>query len=196
MLTFVEDVLRILDELNIEKANVMGASFGGFVAQELALRFPARVDKLILACTTSGGEDHVKPEIEILRSFSPDLNLPIGERIKKFFRPAFTAKFNAENASEVEKVCHLRESNEVAEAVYFAQLQVAFSFDTSAEIGNLEHETLVLTGDTDKIVPMPNSVALAGKMPHATLKIIENGSHMFFIENAAEFNRAVKDFLK
>src|SRR5687768_4151628 len=42
MQAFVEDVLRILDELNIEKAHVLGASFGGFVAQELALRFPER----------------------------------------------------------------------------------------------------------------------------------------------------------
>src|SRR5437773_2677329 len=53
--TFVADVLSLLDVLKIEKANILGASFGGFVAQEFALRFPERVDKLILACTTAGG---------------------------------------------------------------------------------------------------------------------------------------------
>lgn len=196
MQTFVEDVLGILDELKIEKTNVMGASFGGFVAQVLALRFPERVDKLVLACTTTGGANHVTPDIEILRSFTPDPNLSVGERIRKFFRPAFTDKFNRENAAEVEKVCFLRETNEIAETVYFAQLQAAFSFDTSGEIGRLENETLVLTGDHDRIVPMPNSVNLAEKLPNATLQIIENGSHMFFIENHTEFNRSVKEFLK
>lgn len=196
MQTFVEDVRQVIDDLKIEKANVMGASFGGFVAQELVLRFPERVNKLILACTTTGGENHVRPDTEILRSFTPDPNLPIGERIKNFFRPAFTDKFNHENAAEVEKVCRLRETNEVAEAVYFAQLQGAFSFDTSDAINTVKNETLVLTGDQDRIVPMQNSVNLAERMPNASLKIFENGSHMFFIENAAEFNRAVKDFLK
>ncbi len=196
MQVFVEDVLQVLDKLRIEKANVLSASFGGFVAQELALKFPERVNKLILACTTAGGANHVKPDIEILRSFTPDPNLTVGERIRKFFRPAFTERFGKEHAEVVEKVCRLRELNEVAEIVYFAQLEAAFSFNSEDRIGAVETKTLVMTGDQDKIVPMQNSVNLAEKLPNAILKIIENGSHMFFIENADEFNRAVKEFLR
>ncbi len=195
MQTFVEDVLKVLDELEVEKANVLGASFGGFVAQEFALQFPERVNRLILACTTAGGANHVTPDIEILRSFTPDVSLSVAERIRKFIRPAFTDEFNAAHADEVEKVCVLRETNEVAEAVYFAQLQVAFTFNTADRIGAIENETLVLTGDKDKVVPMQNSLNLAEKLPNATLKVIENGSHLFFVENADEFNSAVSEFL-
>jgi pimeloyl-ACP methyl ester carboxylesterase len=195
METFVTDVLGILDDLRIEKANILGASFGGFVAQEFALAFPERLNKLILACTTAGGVNHVKPDIEILRSFAPDPSLTVGERIRKFIRPAFTDEFNADSADEVEKVCRLRESSEVAEAVYMAQLQTAFTFNTEDKIGAIRHETLVLSGDKDRVVPMQNSVNLAEKIPNATLTIIENGSHMFFIENAARFNQAVAEFL-
>ena len=194
--TFVEDVLRILDALEIEKVNMLGASFGGFVAQEFALRFPERLDKLILACTTAGGAGHVKPDIEILRSFAPDPNLTVGERIRKFIRPAFTDEFNAEHAERVETVCFLRETNPVADAVYLAQLEAAFSFDTENRIGAIKNETLVITGDQDNVVPMQNSVYLAEKLPRAELNIIENGSHMLFVENAFDFNRAVKEFLK
>lgn len=194
--TFVEDVFGILDDLKIERANVLGASFGGFVAQEFALKFPERLDKLILACTSAGGANHVKPDIEILRSFSPDPNLTIGERIRKFIRPAFTDQFNSDYADEVEQVCRLREASEVAEAVYFAQLQVAFSFDFSENLDRIKHETLVLTGDKDSVVPMENSVNLAEKIPNARLKIIKNGSHMFFVENADEFNRIVSQFVR
>lgn len=195
MQTFVEDVSAILDDLKIERANVLGASFGGFVAQEFALKFPERLNKLILACTTAGGANHVKPDIEILRSFTPDPNLSVGERIRKFIRPAFTDEFNREHAAEVERVCRMRESNEVADAVYMAQLQVAFSFDTSANLGAIRNETLVITGDKDSVVPMENSLNLAQKIPNAKLEIIENGSHLFFIENANEFDKSIKNFL-
>lgn len=194
MKTFVEDVLRLLDFLKIEKARVLGASFGGFVAQEFALRFPERLHKLILACTTAGGANHVRPSIEILRSFAPDASLSRGEHIRRFLRPAFTDGFNREHSEEVERVCRMREANEVAEAVYFAQLQCAFSVDLENQIGAIKTETLVLTGDKDSVVPMKNSFNLTSVLPNANLKIIENGSHLFFIENAVEFNRIVREF--
>ena len=195
METFIADVKRILDTLKIEKAHVLGASFGGFVAQEFALESPERVAKLILACTTFGGVNHVKPDIEILRSFAPDSTLPTGEKIRRFIRPAFTEDFNREHAAEVEQVCRLRERNEVADAVYSAQLSSAFSLDTEGKLGAIESETLIITGDQDSVVPMENSLNLAKKIRGAKLEIIKNGSHLFFIENAAEFNRTIKDFL-
>lgn len=196
MQTFVEDVRRLLDFLKIERAHLLGASFGGFLAQEFALRFPERLHKLILACTTAGGANHVKPDIEILRSFTPDASLPLGERIRRFLRPAFTDRFNYEHAERIEQVCQMRESNEIAEAVYFAQLQSAFNLDLEDKLGAIKTETLVLTGDQDSVVPMENSLNLARKLPNAKLKIIENGSHLFFIENADEFNQAVREFCK
>lgn len=192
MATFIADVLAVLDDLKIEKANVLGASFGGFVAMEFAKKFPERLDKLVLACTSAGGANHVRPDIEILRSFTPDANLSIGESIRKFIRPAFNNDFNAE---VIEKVCRMREENEVSETVYSAQLQVAFSFDFESELNKIEAETLVITGNQDRVVPMPNSLNLAEKLPNATLKVIEGGSHLFFVENADEFNQAIKEFL-
>lgn len=192
MATFTTDVLQILDDLKIEKANVLGASFGGFVAQEFALKFPERLDKLILACTSAGGAAHVRPTDEILQSFAPDPSMTVGERIRKFIRPAFT---DESDAAEIERVCQMREQNEVADSVYFAQLQTALTFDSTDKLGAIENETLVVSGDQDRVVPKQNSINLAEKLPNATLKIIENGSHLFFIEHASDFNRTVKEFL-
>jgi pimeloyl-ACP methyl ester carboxylesterase len=193
--TFVVDVRAVLDDLGIEKAHVLGASFGGFVALEFALRFPERVGKLILACTTAGGANHVSPDSEILRSFTRDPDRPLGEQIRRFFRPAFTEEFNAEHADTVEKVCRLREENEVTEETYSAQLHTAFSFDVDARLGEITNETLVITGDRDNLVPMQNSENLAAKIPNAELKVIKNGSHMIFVENAQEFNAIVSKFI-
>ena len=192
--TFTGDLLGLLDTLKIEKAHILGASFGGFVALEFALRYPERLDKLILACTTAGGKNHVSPDIEILRSFTRDPDRPLGDQIRRFFRPAFTENFNAEHAEVVEQVCRLREENEVSEATYVAQLQTAFSFDVEDRLGGIEQETLVITGDVDNLVPMQNSLNLAAHLPKAKLSIIENGSHMIFVENANEFNRIISEF--
>ena len=194
--TFAEDVLGLLDALKIEKAHILGASFGGFVAQDFALRFPNRVCKLILACTTAGGKNHVSPDIEILRSFTRDPERPLGEQIRRFFRPAFTEKFNVEHAETLEEICRLREENEVSDATYMAQLTTAFSFDVEDRISEIKHETLVITGDNDNLVPMRNSINLAATLSNAELKIIKNGSHMIFVENAEEFNEIVSQFVK
>lgn len=194
--TFVDDVLSILDFLEIEKANILGASFGGFVAQEFALNFPDRTDKLILACTSAGGAGHIRPSDEILKSFAPDPSMTAGEKVRRFIRPAFTEDFNRNSAEQVEKVCRLREENEVAEAVYLAQLQTAFAFDTENQLGEIASDTLVITGEKDIVVPVKNSFNLAQKIPNTKLEIIENGGHLFFVENADEFNQTVLSFLK
>lgn len=193
---FAEDVLGLLDALEIEKAHVVGASFGGFVAQEFALKFPERLNKLVLVCTTAGGANHVRPSIEVLRSFTPDANLTRGERIRRFLRPAFTEEFNVNRADEVEKVCRMREESDVSETTYFDQLETAFNFDLENKIRSIKAETLVLTGDKDLIVPMLNSLNLSNLIPNATLKIVKNGSHLFFIERTDEFNQIVSEFLK
>lgn len=193
---FVEDILTILDEFEIGKAHILGASFGGFVALEFALRFPDRLDKLILACTSAGGPSHVFPDMEILRSFTRDPNLEMGIQIRRFFGPAFTDQFHVEHADVVESICRAREENDVADATYLAQLQAAFAFDVADRLCEIKNETLVITGDQDKLVPMQNSVNLAENIPHACLKVIEGGSHMFFVENAAAFNKVISKFVR
>lgn len=193
--TIADDVAKLLDWLDINKATIAGASFGGFVAQEFALRYPERLDKLILVCTTAGGANHVKAELEILRAFAPDPELSLSEHIKKFMRPAFSAEFNRRSANEIEAVCRLREMNPVPEKVYAAQLAAAFTFDSSSRIQEIKAPTLVVTGDQDAVVPPQNSENLARSIPNAALRIVENGGHLFFIEKATEFNRIVADFV-
>jgi pimeloyl-ACP methyl ester carboxylesterase len=194
--TIAGDIVNLLDKLKIEKANILGASFGGFVAQEFALTFPERLNKLILACTSFGGKNHVAPDLEILTAFIAIDDLNKSERIRKFMIPAFTPEFRAEHAEIVEKVCRLREQNVVPENVYLAQLQSATTFDAEARIAGIKAETLILTGDKDVVVPPQNSYNLAKAIPNAKLKVIEGGSHMFFIEKADEFNEIVSQFVR
>jgi pimeloyl-ACP methyl ester carboxylesterase len=190
------DIARLLDTLQIEKANILGVSFGGFVAQTFALKFPERLDKLILACTSFGGKNHVAPDLEVLAAFVAGDDLNKDERVRRFMIPAFTPEFAAENAEIIEKVCRLRGENVVPENVYSQQMIAAVNFDLEQSVAQIQAETLILTGDRDIVVPPQNSFNLAKAIPNARLEIIKNGSHMFFIENAREFNRTVREFLK
>lgn len=190
-----DDIATILDELGIEKANVLGVSFGGFVAQQFAQKYPNRMGKLILACTSFGGPNHVAPSMEVLASFASTEGLNSSERIRKFMKPAFTDAFLLDRADIVEEICRLREENVVPESVYMQQLIAATTFNAQGNLSALEAETLVLSGDEDQVVPMQNAINLSNMIPAARLKIVKGGSHMFFIERPAEFNMIIKEFI-
>lgn len=193
--SFVDDIVEVLNRTENVTASMVGASFGGFVAQEFAYRFPERLNKLVLACTTSGGVKHVRADAEIMGSFTPDPAMTVGERIRRFIRPAFSEEFNTSHAAVVEDVCRMREDNPVDESLYMAQLTGAFAFDATAKLGEIKAPTLVISGDRDRVVPVENSHRLASGIPNARLEIVEGGSHMFFVENADEFNVRVRNFL-
>ena len=85
---------------------------------------------------------------------------------------------------------------EVPEHIYLSQFEAAVNFNVESRVGEIASPTLVVSGDADVIVPVQNSRNLAARIPGATLRIIEGGSHTFFIERAEEFNQLVTEFLK
>ena len=195
MRDLADDLAALLAELRVEKAHVLGASFGGFVAQEFALAHPALVRSLVLCCTSYGGAGHRPPSAETLAAIASTKGLNTEERVRENLLLAFSPRFAAEHTPEVERVTRLRAENVVPEHAYLRQLQAAVAFDAAARVGRIEAPTLVITGDEDVIVPHENSVNLASAIPGARLRVIEGGSHAFFIERAEEFNRAVVEFV-
>ena len=190
-----DDVAHLLETIGIESAHIVGASFGGFVAQEFALKFSAMTRKLVLCCTSFGGPNHVVPAPETLQALASTKGLNSEERMRANLLLAFTPEYVRTQVDEVNRIVHLRATNEVPEHIYLSQLQAAMSFNTESRLAEIKSPTLVLSGDADVIVPVQNSRNLAGKIPGAQLKIIEGGSHTFFIEQAHEFNRVVAEFL-
>ena len=194
--TFADDIAALLEELKVESAHVLGASFGGFVAQEFALAYPERTHCLILCCTSYGGPGHVPPAPETLAAIASTKGLNTAERVRENLLLAFSPGFVAEQPEEVERVTRLRAENNVPEQEYLRQLQAAMAFNTAARLSEIKAPTLVITGDADVIVPMRNSLNLAARIPGATLQVVSGGSHTFFIERPEEFNRAVIEFIK
>jgi pimeloyl-ACP methyl ester carboxylesterase len=196
MRDLADDLAALLEELKVEKAHVLGASFGGFVAQEFALAHPARTRSLVLCCTSYGGAGHRPPAPETLAAIASTKGLNTEERVRENLLLAFSPRFVEEQPDEVERVINLRAENDVPEHAYTRQLQAAVAFDAAARVGGINVPTLVISGDADAIVPHENSLNLVAAIPGARLKIIEGGSHAFFIERPEEFNRAVVDFIR
>jgi pimeloyl-ACP methyl ester carboxylesterase len=189
------DVAHLLETIGVESAHIVGASFGGFVAQEFALKYPAMTRKLVLCCTSFGGPHHVVPAPETLQALASTKGLNSEERMRANLLLAFTPEYVQTQVDEVDHIVHLRATNEVPEHIYMSQLQAAMSFNTESRLAQIKSPTLVLSGDADIIVPVQNSRNLVEKIPGAKLRIVERGSHTFFIEQAGTFNQMVKEFL-
>ena len=190
-----DDIAHLLQTIGIESAHIVGASFGGFVAQEFALEYPAMTRRLVLCCTSFGGPKHVAPERETLMALASTKGLNSEERMRANLLLAFTPEYLQSQVAEVDRVVHLRAENEVPEHIYMSQLQAAMSFNAESRVEKIASPTLVLSGDADVIVPVENSRNLATKIPGAQLQIIEGASHTFFIEQAEKFNQIVSEFL-
>jgi pimeloyl-ACP methyl ester carboxylesterase len=189
------DVAGLLSELDIAEAHILGASFGGFVAQEFAIAYPLMTRSLILCCTSFGGARHLLPSVSTMQALAAIEGLNTEERTRQNLLAAFSPKFIREHPAEVERIIKLRLNNPVTDQAHFAQLQAAAGFDAQARVSQIKAPTLILTGDEDTIVPPGNSQNLAAHIETARLTFIEGGSHMFFIEQPEKFNRIVIDFI-
>ncbi len=191
-----DDVAALLSALEINRAHILGASFGGFVAQEFALAYPQMTRSLILCCTSFGGPNHIPPPAATLQAIASTKGLNTEDRIRENLLLAFSGDYLEQQKAEVETIIELRAANPVPDYSYQLQLQAAIAFNTEKRVSEIQMPTLILTGDEDIIVPADNSRNLAAGIDGARLVIIEGGSHMFFIERAGEFNRIVTEFIE
>ena len=190
-----DDLAHLLQTIGIAGAHIVGASFGGFVAQEFALKYPSMTRKLVLCCTSFGGPNHIVPAPETLMALASTKGLNSEERMRANLLLAFTPEFVRTQEAEVDHIVHLRAMNDVPEHIYLSQLQAAMNFNVESRLSEIKSPTLILSGDADVIVPVQNSRNLAAKIPGAQLEIIEGGSHTFFIEQSQDFNQRLSAFI-
>lgn len=195
MRLMADDTAALLHALGIERAHILGVSFGGFVAQEFALAYPGATRTLSLCCTSFGGPRHVAPSMETLTEVLSTDGFNTEARIRRNLLPAFSPNFVRDHPDEVEEVIKLRLANPVVEEAYRAQLKAGIGFDAESRVGAIKAATLVLSGDADAIVPVQNSRNLAEQIPGARLSLVAGGSHLFFMEQSDEFIRIVFEFL-
>jgi 3-oxoadipate enol-lactonase len=185
------DAVALLDELGIERADVFGMSLGGMIAQELALGWPGRVNRLVLGCTHCGLEHAARPEREAGRAFALETD-DWAERMRALAPFAFADGADGELLSRfVEK-----KSRDVQDPEgYRGQIAAALAHDTYGRLPQIDCPTLILTGDGDRVIPGASSEVLHERIPGSRLEVVQGAGHLFFLERPEESLRLLEDFL-
>jgi 3-oxoadipate enol-lactonase len=192
----VDDVVALLDHLNVRKAHVLGTSLGGFVAQELAIKRPDLVDRLVLVCTSYGGRG---PEAMSPWALSDMIGLPslsVERAVRRGLETATSEAYRAKHPEEFEQLVRWRLADSPSLSTYYEQMRAGARFDASQEVGRITSPTLVIHGKEDRYVPLANAAALAEAIPDAKLRVLDDAGHLVFIERFADVNREVVTFLK
>jgi len=190
------EVVALLEHLNIRKTHVLGTSLGGFVAQELALKRPDLVERLVLVCTSygRGGPQTMSPWALSEMIGAPSTS--VEETVRRGLEAATSKSYRAKRAEEFERIVRWRLADSPSLSTYYEQMRAGARFDVSGEVGSITSPTLVIHGTEDRYVPVANAVALAEAIPGAKLRVLENAGHLVFIERFGDVNREVVTFLK
>lgn len=193
---FARDVLAVLDAERVDRANLLGASMGGLIAQSVAAIAPERVRSLVLACTMPGGPESKPMPAETFAEVTrqvPGESEP--DRLRRTMLTAMSAEFPREHPEVVDAILADRIASPTNAAQWMFQAASAVSFDASGTDAHLEVPVLITTGTEDRVVPWTNSLLLYRLIPRASLVLFRGRNHLHLIERPTEFNEAVVRFL-
>jgi len=190
---WLQQVVDFFDVLKIEKAHLIGNSFGGALAIAMAVNHPERVDKLVLMGSMgvdfpiTDGLDKVwgyEPSLdnmrELLDIFTYDHSFATPELVESRYQGSMQPGFQESFSSMFPKP---RQAMVEAMAAY------------EADIPNIEHDTLIVHGLQDRVIPASNSHKLLELIPNAQLHVFGKCGHWTQIERTDEFCDVVRAFL-
>jgi 3-oxoadipate enol-lactonase len=186
MAQFAEDASQLITAMDWRQAHVVGYSFGGMVAQELAIRFPEKITSLVLAATTPGGGGGSSYPIQDLLQLDP---LDRARRGLEIADTRFTPQWQARNPEAAARRVEERAKKQAqfahepgAREAFAAQLLARSTHDAFSRLTRITAPTLVLAGQNDGQAPLPAQDRMAEQIPNCKL-VKMAGSHNFIQES-------------
>jgi len=179
----------VLDELGLESAHVLGASFGGAVAQQLAFSYPRRVRRLVLASTSFGGFAIPGSPVAMWHFIHPRSYHP--ERLEQVAGAMFGGRLRTE--PELVRSLHIRRPTDTMAAVY--RMAPLFGWTSLPWLWAIGQPALVIAGDDDPVTPLVNHQIIASLMPRATLHTVRGGGHLVLLDRASQVGPVISRFL-
>jgi pimeloyl-ACP methyl ester carboxylesterase len=188
------DVLALMGHLGLERASIVGHSLGGKVAQELALMAPARVDKLVLVCSSAQHDVQSRSLMELwisLREEIADDLVFVQVICLCAMGPKTLAQIPLRDAAEI----WMSRSKPQPGSASIRSAEASLASDTLARLSEIQAPTLVIYTDADRIFPQSHSEKLVAGIPGAQGVLMENCGHAPMAERPAEFARMIQEFL-
>ena len=183
MAEYAADAAALAQQVGWNTYGVVGTSFGGMVAQELAVTFPSRIERLALVCTSSGGAGGSSyPLHELLDLTDGDRAAARVELLDTRFTPEWLAAHDSDRMiAELASAPRLDQSADMLRGERL-QLEARRYFDAYDRLGRITCPTLVASGRFDGIAPPSNGQAIAAAIADAEFRVYEGG-HLFFYQD-------------
>jgi 3-oxoadipate enol-lactonase len=192
MRQMARDAVAVLDAAGVSSAHVIGASMGGMIAQELALRFPARVRSLLLACTSHGGLLARWPR------FVAPRGIKWGPDQRRERELALVPMLYAPGTP----IDRIREDLAVqccspwSYKGFINQFAGILLWSSYFRLPSIRVPTLVVHGDHDRLVPAGNGRVVAARIPGARFQLIQNAGHILTTDQPEACRRLMIEFLR
>lgn len=192
--TFVDDLIGLLDNLEIEKAVLCGLSMGGYIALRAVERNPERVKALVL-CDTRSEADSNEAKLKRAANLKLIKEKGVPAFAEGFLKAIFAPESFEKNPEAVESIRKILLANPPL-GICGTLLALASRTDTTDALPKIKVPTLIMVGDQDPITPPAASKSMNKAIPNSELHIIPHAAHMSNIENPDEFNKHLAEFLK
>ena len=190
--TMAADAAAVMDAAGVEHAHVFGVSMGGMIAQEFALQYPDRVRSLILGCTSHGGPEAVVADAEVISTLMARGTMSTEDGIRAIVPFIYDPSTPRER---VEEDLEIRRRTFPTVEGFFAQVQGIFAYESLSRLSQLKVPTLVIHGESDRLIPPENGHRLARLIDGAKLVLIANASHIFPTDQPDASHQAILGFL-
>ncbi len=190
-----DDAAAFLRALDTGPVFVVGLSMGGMVAQHLALRWPELVRGLVLVSTTPGGAASTPATERGRNALFLSADIEAGERARQALALMAADGLIERDPAAFDVAEHNARIHPQSAESYKRQFRSIRSHDTTADLGAVRVPTLVLHGETDDLIPLPNAQRLVDGIPGARLRVYPQTGHMPQIERRGEFLADLRGFL-
>jgi pimeloyl-ACP methyl ester carboxylesterase len=190
---FADDTAGLMEALGLRRAHVLGWSMGALIAEELALRQPGRVDRLVLYAAHCNAA-LFPPAPEILQKLTDTSGTPEQQGMR-FISVLFPPTWLQSHGDRIKEVFYRPMGTVRPEIMGKQSMAIGAWKGCCDRLGQIKKLALIIAGAEDVLVPPQNARYLAGKIPGAKLALIENGGHGLMFQLPDEFEAQVTEFL-
>lgn len=187
-------VAGLLDVLGYNRVNVLGLSWGGFLAQQFAKDFPYRCKKLILAATCAGVAA-VPPALSVLSIMASPRRYTDPEYAASVAPSIYGGKFRTNPQLSIDHAAKIAQHAQGSTLGYTYQMMAVYWWTSLHWLHRITQPTLVLAGNDDPLIPLVNMQVIASRMPDSTLHVFEDG-HLFLLTSMDEAVPLIDTFLR